>query len=433
MDVRVPRLAEGVESATVANILVAPGDRIEKDQVILELETEKAVGPIPSPVSGEVSRIHVKPGDEVSVGQPLITLSESGAAATAPAPEAKPQPAAQAKSVRPAAAPEPARAAPQAAGEYRYQSAAGAPPPAAPSVRKIAGELGIDLTRVKGSERGGRITIADLRSYIAALQQRPADGAPAAAPTAVAEEKHAPQAIDFSRWGPVEKKPITSVRRTIGQRMYESWHTIPHVTQFEDIDITNVTNLRKQYGPELAKKGKHLTLTPFVLKAVVAALKKYPIFNSSLDEATGEVVYKNYFHIGVAVDTEAGLIVPVLRDVDKKTLADLSQELNALVERTRKRKVSLDELQGGSFTISNQGGIGGGHFTPIINKPEVAILGIGRSSLKAAVKDGKIEARPILPLALSYDHRVVDGADAVRFIGELVGVLENFPEDLLKD
>jgi pyruvate dehydrogenase E2 component (dihydrolipoamide acetyltransferase) len=165
----------------------------------------------------------------------------------------------------------------------------------------------------------------------------------------------------------------------------------------------------------------------------VAALKKYPIFNSSLDEATGEVVYKKYFHIGVAVDTEAGLIVPVLRDVDKKSLADLSQELNALVERTRKRKVSLDELQGGSFTISNQGGIGGGQFTPIINKPEVAILGIGRSSLKAAVKDGKIEARPILPLALSYDHRVMDGADAVRFIGELVGMLENFPEELLKD
>ena len=430
MDVRVPRLAEGVESATVANILVAPGDRIEKDQVILELETEKAVGPIPSPVSGEVARIHVKPGDEVSVGQPLITLSESGAAATAAPPEPKAQPAAQPKSARPTAAPEPARAAPEAAPAYRYTSATGAPPPAAPSVRKIAGELGIDLTRVKGSERGGRITIADLRSYIAALQQRPADGV-AAAPAAA--EKRAPQAIDFSRWGPVEKKPQTSIRRTIGQRMHESWNAIPHVTQFEDVDITNVTNLRKQYGPDLAKKGKHLTLTPFVLKAVVAALKKYPIFNSSLDEATGEVVYKKYFHIGVAVDTEAGLIVPVLRDVDKKSLADLSQELNALVERTRKRKVSLEELQGGSFTISNQGGIGGGHFTPIINKPEVAILGIGRSSLKAAVKDGKIEARPILPLALSYDHRVMDGADAVRFIGELVGMLENFPEELLKD
>jgi pyruvate dehydrogenase E2 component (dihydrolipoamide acetyltransferase) len=429
MDVRVPRLAEGVESATVANILVVPGDRIEKDQVILELETEKAVGPIPSPVAGEVARIHVKPGDEVSVGQPLITLNEAAGAQKASLAETKTQPATETKTARPATAPEPARGA--APSEYRYQSASGTPPPASPSVRKIAGELGIDLTRVKGSERGGRITIADLRSYIAALQQRPADGAaPAAAP---AEKPPSPQAIDFSRWGPVEKKPMSSIRRTIGQRMHESWSAIPHVTQFEDVDVANITELRKRYGPELAKKGKHLTLTPFVLKAVVAALKKYPIFNSSLDEATGEVVYKKYFHIGVAVDTEAGLIVPVLRDVDKKSLADLSQELNALVERTRKRKVSLEELQGGSFTISNQGGIGGGHFTPIINKPEVAVLGIGRASLKPVVKDGKIEARPVLPLGLSYDHRVMDGADAVRFIMELVGTLENFPEELLKD
>ncbi len=205
--------------------------------------------------------------------------------------------------------------------------------------------------------------------------------------------------------------------------MHDSWTAIPHVTQFEDVDIGHIEGLRKEYGPALAKKGKPLTLTPFVLKAVVAALKKFPVFNSSLDEATGEVVFKNYFHMGVAVDTEAGLIVPVLRDVDKKSLADLSQELNELVERTRKRKVSLEELQGG---------IGGGHFTPIINKPEVAILGIGRSSLKPAVKDGKIEARPILPIALSYDHRVMDGADAVRFIMEVVGMLEKFPEQELE-
>jgi pyruvate dehydrogenase E2 component (dihydrolipoamide acetyltransferase) len=280
---------------------------------------------------------------------------------------------------------------------------------------------------VKGSERGGRIGVADLRSYIERLQQR--DAAPA--PTVQPPAKAAPQAVDFSRWGPVQKKPLSSIRRTIGQRMYESWSTIPHVTQFEDVDITNVTQLRKEAGASLPK-GKHLTLTPFVLKAVVAALKKYPVFNSSLDEAGGEVVFKNYFHIGVAVDTEAGLIVPVLRDVDKKSLADLSQELNDLVERTRKRKVSLEELQGGSFTISNQGGIGGGHFSPIINKPEVAILGIGRSTLKPVVKDGKIEARALLPIALSYDHRVMDGADAVRFIMDVMATLENFPEQELK-
>jgi pyruvate dehydrogenase E2 component (dihydrolipoamide acetyltransferase) len=427
MDVRVPRLAEGVESATVANILVSPGDRIEKDQVILELETEKAVGPIPSPAAGQVAKIHVKPGDEVAVGQPLITLTQEDAAEKAP-PAEKKAPAAEPKMTRLAADQAPQKAPPRDSQQYQYESTSGYPPPASPSVRKIAGELGIDLARVKGSERGGRITLADLRSYIDRLQQGAA--APAAAPEPAA--KTLPQTIDFSRWGPVEKKPVSSIRRTIGQRMYESWTTIPHVTQFEDVDITQVTKLRKEYGPSLAKKGKHLTLTPFVLKAVVAALKKYPVFNSSLDEATGEAVYKNYFHIGVAVDTEAGLIVPVLRDVDKKSLADLSAELNDLVERTRKRKISLEELQGGSFTISNQGGIGGGHFTPIINKPEVAVLGIGRSSLKPVVKDGKIEARAILPIALSYDHRVMDGADAVRFMMELVGMLEKFPEEELK-
>ena len=431
MDVRVPRLAEGVESATVANILVSPGDRIEKDQVILELETEKAVGPIPSPAAGQVAMIHVKPGDEVSVGQPLITLVQEGAAEKAPPAKKKTPPAGKPKTTGPATAPETQRPAPSSAvpqGDYKYESASDAPPPASPSVRKIARELGIDLAQVIGSERGGRVTVEDLKSYIEQLQQRASTTTPAPekAPAAT------PPSLDFSRWGAVQKKPLSSIRRTIGQRMYESWSTIPHVTQFEGVDITNVTKLRKEYGPLWAKKGKHLTLTPFVLKAVVAALKKYPIFNSSLDETTGEVVFKNYFHIGVAVDTEGGLIVPVLRDVDKKKMADLSQELNDLVERTRKRKVSLDELQGGSFTISNQGGIGGGHFTPIINKPEVAVLGIGRSALKPIVKDGKIEPRAILPIALSYDHRVMDGADAVRFMTELVATLENFPERELK-
>ncbi len=430
MDVRVPRLAEGVESATVANILVSPGDWIEKDQVILELETEKAVGPIPSPTAGQVAKIHVKPGDEVAVGQALITLAEEKTAEKAPPAGKKAPPPGEPKAAPRAAAPATKKSPPQEreSEAHAYESASGYPPPASPSVRKIAAELGIDLARVEGSERGGRISLADLRSYIDRLQQGGA--VPAAAPAKPAPA--IPPAIDFSRWGAVEKKPISLIRRTIGQRMHESWTTIPHVTQFEDVDITRVTSLRKQYGPALAESGKHLTLTPFVLKAAVAALKKYPIFNSSFDDATGEVVYKKYFHIGVAVDTEAGLIVPVLRDVDKKSLADLSRELNELAERTRKRKVSLDELQGGSFTISNQGGIGGGHFTPIINKPEVAVLGIGRSSLKPVVKDGKIEARAILPIALSYDHRVMDGADAVRFIMDLIATLENFPEQELK-
>jgi len=431
MDVRFPRLAEGVETATVASILVKPGDRIQKDQVILELETEKAVGPIPSPASGKVSKIHVKQGEEVAVGQVLMTLAEEGVNEKTAQGEKREQRAGERKAAQQVAPQAPERLpAPEERqpGPYRYESKSGVAPPASPSVKKIAQELAIDLTRVKGTERGGRITLGDLKAYIQQLQQI----AYAPKPEPENAAKAASKTIDFSHWGKVQKKPITTIRRTIGQRMYDSWSTIPHVTQLEEVDVTRVTGLRKEYGPALEKKGKHLTLTPFVLKAVVAALKKYPVFNSSLDEATGEIIYKDYYHIGVAVDTEAGLIVPVLRDVDKKGLADLSAELNSLVERTRRRKVSLEELQGGSFTISNQGGIGGGHFTPIINKPEVAVLGIGRASLKPVVKDGKIEARTMLPLALSYDHRVMDGADAVRFILEVVGMLEKFPDRELK-
>jgi len=412
MDVRVPRLAEGVESATVANILVSEGGRIARDQVILELETEKAVGPIPSPAAGTVTKIHVKPGEEVAVGQVLISVAEEGAAEKAPA-----------------AAP---REAPQAeAGpgeEYRYESSSGVAPPASPSVVKIARELAIDLTRVQGRERGGRITLEDLRAYVEHLQRI------AYAPRPALEKagKPAPKAIDFSRWGPVEKKRISSLRRTVGQRMRDSWSTIPHVTQFDEVDITDLLALRKKFAPGFEKKGARLTLTPFVMKALVTALKKHPAFNSSLDEAGAEVVFKGYYHFGVAVDTEAGLIVPVVRDVDKKGMWDLAAELNGLVEKTRQRKISLDELQGSSFTITNQGGIGGGHFTPIINKPEVAVLGLGRAALQPVLRKGKVQGRMMLPICLSYDHRVVDGADAVRFVNELVQALENFSEKELK-
>lgn len=426
MDVRVPRLAEGVESATVANILVSEGGSVEKDQVILELETEKAVGPIPSPASGRVTKIHVKEGDEVAVGQALISLSEGGTEEKTPKEK---RDGSERGEVSISVSQEPARVVREAppseeaqAEEYHYQSRSGFPPPASPSVRKIAQELGIDLTRVKGSERGGRITIEDLKAYIQHLQQI------AYAPRPVSEKtgKPAPKSIDFSRWGPVERKRISSLRRRVGQRMYDSWSTVPHITQFDEADITELAALRKKYAPAFEKKGTHLTLTPFVMKAAAAALKKYPIFNSSLDEATGEIVFKGYYHLGVAVDTEAGLIVPVLRDVDKKGISILAVELNELVERTRQRKVSLEELQGGTFTISNQGGIGGGHFTPIINKPEAAILGLGRAVTKPVVKKGKIEARMMLPLCLSYDHRLIDGADAVRFMNELIQALENF-------
>ena len=249
---------------------------------------------------------------------------------------------------------------------------------------------------------------------------------PAKAKTAPAE------AEDFSRWGEITKKPLSQLRKVIAQRMSGSWTTVPRVTQFDEADITALMELRKKYQAAYEAKGARLTLTPLALKAVVAALKKHPIFNSSLDEAAGEIVFKQYYHIGVAVDTEAGLLVPVIRDVDKKDLLQLSREVEDLAARARERKLSLGEMKGGTFTISNQGGIGSGHFTPIVNSPEVGILGLGRGGLKAIVKDKQIQQRLILPLAISYDHRVIDGGVAARFTVDLVQALENFEEDAVK-
>ncbi len=304
----------------------------------------------------------------------------------------------------------------------------GIPPPASPTVRNVAAELGIDLSQVRGSEAGGRIVMEDIRAYITGLKNTVAssDGP---------VKKVVSESIDFSKWGPVKKALVSSLRQKIAQKMTESWTTIPHVTQFDEADITALMALRKKNFKAYEKKGVRLTLTPFIIKAVITALKKYPGFNSSLDEQSQEIVTKEYIHIGVAVDTDSGLIVPVVRDADKKNLFELSRDLEALAEKTRRRKVSLDELRGGTFTISNLGGIGGTFFTPIINKPEAAILGVGRGVLKPVVVKGKtknkVEERLMLPLGLSYDHRIIDGADGARFIREVVEALQNFsPKDL---
>jgi pyruvate dehydrogenase E2 component (dihydrolipoamide acetyltransferase) len=235
--------------------------------------------------------------------------------------------------------------------------------------------------------------------------------------------KPTPASIDFSKWGKVEKQRMSQLRKAISSKMVESWTTIPHITQFDNVDVTDILEMRKKFAKAYENKSGHLTLTPFIMKAVVETLKKHPMFNASMDEATEEIVMKNYYNLGIAVDTEQGLIVPVIRDVDKKSLLQLSIELQGIAERTRQRKISLEEMQGGTFTISNQGGIGGAHFTPIINKPEVAILGVGRGSLQAVVRDKKIVQRMIVPLGLSYDHRVIDGANAARFITDLSSAL----------
>jgi len=426
MDLKLPKLGEGADSGTVVTVFVKVGDSIAVDQPVIEIENEKAVATIPAAAAGNVTQIFVKPGDKISVGQRILSFSGSGVAAPAKTP-------APAKPVRvseepiqtpsPAQQPEHLPTVEQTEGERPV-----ADPAAAPSIRKMARELGIDLTKVRGSARGGRIVLEDVRNYIQNLQRLAAQSRTAPGPAGAPAVAKAVEQIDFSKWGPVDKKPVSPLRQVIARRMLENWNAIPHVTQFDDADITELNALRKKYAPAYEAKGARLTLTGFALKAVVEALKNHPIFNSSLDEVSQEIVFKNYYHIGVAVDTDAGLIVPVIRDVDKKSVLELSRELEELAKKARERKVTADELKGGTFTISNQGGIGGAHFTPIVNKPEVAILGLGRGAMKAVVRDNAVQPRLLMPIGISYDHRVIDGGTAARFAVDLVKAFENFKE-----
>jgi pyruvate dehydrogenase E2 component (dihydrolipoamide acetyltransferase) len=429
MDVKLPKLGEGADSGVVVNIFVKEGDTVAKDQAILELENEKAVASIPSTGAGVVAKVHVKSGDRVTVGARLITLSGAGAAAPAPAeaPVAKPA----AKKAVAKAAPEPEPEILEEESVDLEEEVSDANVAASPSIRKMARELGINLGKVRGSESGGRIVIADVRAYIQRLMKAAAKPATVAA-SAAAPAKAAPVQIDFSQWGPVSKKSVTPLRKVIARRMSESWNTVARVTQFDDIDFTKLGELRKKFAAAYEAKGVKLTLTPFVLKAVAETLKKHSIFNSSLDEVANEIVIKEYIHLGIAVDTDQGLMVPVIRDVDKKSMLDLAKELESLAAKARDRKISADEMKGGTFTISNQGAIGGAHFTPIINLPEVAILGLGRGALKPVVREGKVEVRMMTPMALSYDHRVIDGGTAARFTVDLLKAFENFGEEAVK-
>ena len=432
MDLKLPHLGEGADSGTVVNLFVKEGDAVTKGQPILELENEKAVATIPATAAGTVTQVFVKVGDKLRVGQQILSLGESGAAGAPAAAKPEPAPTRNREKVIQTPSPQQAAGVPEEEEvETGAEAKTGTAPAAAPSIRKLARDLGLDLTRVRGSARGGRIMLEDVRAYIQKLQRlaaAPRGAASAGAPA----PKPAPEQIDFSKWGPVSKAAISPLREVIARRMTESWSTTPRVTQFDEADITGLMALRKKYAAAYEQKGARLTLTSFALKVVVDALKKHSIFNASLDEVAQEIVFKQYYHIGIAVDTEAGLIVPVIRDVDKKTLLDLSRELEELAGKARERKVSAEEMKGGSFTISNQGGIGGGQFTPIVNKPQVAILGLGRGTMKAVVRENKIEPRLMLPMGLSYDHRVIDGAAAARFTVELVQAFENFKEEDVK-
>ena len=429
MDLKLPHLGEGADSGTVVNLFVKEGDAVTKGQPILELENEKAVATIPATAAGAVTQVFVKVGDKLSVGQRMLSLGESGAAGAPPTAKPEPAPVRNREKLIQTPSPQQAPGAPEEEEmETGSEAKPGTTPAAAPSIRKLARELGIDLTRVRGSARSGRITLEDVRAYIQKLQRvatAPRTAAPASAPA----PRPAPEQIDFSKWGPISRAPLSPLREVIARRMSESWSTTPRVTQFDEADVTALMALRKKYAAAYEQKGARLTLTSFALKVLVDMLKKHPIFNASLDEVAQAIVFKQYYHIGIAVDTEAGLIVPVIRDADKKTMFELSLELEGLAEAARERKVSAEQMKGGTFTISNQGGIGSGPFTPIVNKPQVAILGLGRGAMKAIVRDNKIEPRLMLPMGLSYDHRVIDGAAAARFTVDLVQGFENFKED----
>lgn len=419
MEVKLPKIGETADSGTVASILVKVGDAVEVGQTIIELEQEKAVAPIASTAAGVVSAILVKEGQKITVGTPILSLGGAGAA-PAPAVSAAP---------KPAVASAPRRAAvPVEEDEEDLVSEDGpdGPEPAAsPYVRKVARELGLKLSRIAGSGPGGRVVTADLARYVARLERGVARaGRHADEPKGLV---FAPVNQDFSLFGPVISEPLSQLRKIISARMVENAVSLPHVSQFDDADMSRIESLRKQFKAAYEAAGAKLTPTPFIIKALVNALKKHPKFNASVNEVAETLVLKHYCHIGIAVDTDAGLLVPVLRDADKKSLLEIAKELTAIAEKARDRKVGPDDMKGGSFTISNQGAIGGGHFTPIINKPEVAILGIGKTSLKPVVLvDGKIEARPLMPLTVSYDHRVIDGGSAARFTVDLVKELQEF-------
>ncbi|MBT4098969.1 MAG: dihydrolipoyllysine-residue acetyltransferase [Gemmatimonadetes bacterium] len=416
-DVTLPELGEGVDSGDVVGIMVSIGDQVEEEQGLLEIEIDKGVVELPAPAAGKVTALHLKEGDRATVGQLIATLEVSvgGSAAVAtPAAATSSAPASQATSSHATSA-QTAVSAPastMAAADLPARKLV----PAAPSVRRLAREIGVDVGAVKGNGPGGRISEADVKSHSKQLHETRSAGGTGVAAIALP---------DFSKWGEIDAEPFSNVRRITAQRMVQSWTSIPHVTQFDQADVTDLEVFRKSHGKAVEKAGGKLTPTALILKVVAAALVKFPQFCASIDMAGEQIIYKKYRHIGIAVDTKRGLLVPVLRDVDQKTVTELSIELGEMAEKTRTGRVGIDEMQGGCFTISNLGGIGGTAFTPIINAPEVAILGVARSKTEAVHIDGQFQPRMIMPLSLSYDHRVIDGADGARFLRYICECLEN--------
>jgi len=426
-DFTLPELGENIAAGDVLRVLVQPGDMLAKDQPVLEIETDKATIEVPSSVAGKIKDIKVKAGDKVKVGQAILSVEDGGSAA-APAP--KPAPVQAAPPPPPAPAPAPVEAprpdkvvdfARGARAVAEQPSSDGPSAPAAPSVRRMARELGVDINDVVGTDGEGRISIEDVKAHAKRVITS-AGSAPGAGSQAL--RVAAEPLPDFSKWGAIERQPMRGVRRKTAEHLGSSWAQIPLVTQYDSADITGFEEARKRHAKEAGDGAPALTVTALAIKIVAAALKTFPQFNVSIDMAAEDIIVKKYIHIGVAVDTDRGLLVPVVRDADTKSLLQISAEVAELAGKARNRKLTLDEMAGATFSISNLGGIGGTSFTPLVNSPEVAILGISRGRMEPVFKDGQFVPRLMLPLSLSYDHRAIDGADGARFIRWVADVFE---------
>jgi pyruvate dehydrogenase E2 component (dihydrolipoamide acetyltransferase) len=427
---RLPELGENIDQGDLVRLMIAPGAKVSEGQPVMELETDKAVVEVPSSVAGVVKDLRVKEGQKVKVGDVIFTL-EGGAPAQPQRPKSAPvehvsgQQAArlafqaaihaEGKTEEQALPPDQPQAPPAAftmpvqlgkvAGMHH-----GEPVPAAPSVRRLARELGVDIHQVKGGGPGGRISEDDVKAFSKALLLS------STATQGSGKVFTEPPLPDFSKWGKIERVSIRGVRRKTAEHLWQAWTTIPHVTQNDKADITELEQLRARFAPKAEEAGGKMTVTAIALKVVASALKVFPQFNASIDLGKEEIIYKQYINIGVAVDTDRGLLVPVIRDVDKKNIVELAAELTQLSKKARDKKLTPEEMSGGTFTITNLGGIGGTGFSPIVNHPEVAILGMSRSSMEPVWLNGKFEPRLVLPVSLSYDHRLIDGADAARFL-----------------